>query len=587
MPPDAGTIAYFTMEIGLRDEMPTYSGGLGILAGDTIRSAADLGVPLVGVTLLHRKGYFSQSISPEGIQSEEAVGWIVEEFLEEMEPRVQVELGGERVQVRAWRYVYTGVSGFSVSVYFLDTDLPENSAHNRALTDQLYGGDQEYRLRQEIVLGIGGVRMLRALGYDALDRFHMNEGHSSLLVLELLNESMREAGRKNVTEEDIEKVRQLCVFTTHTPVPAGHDQFRIEGAAQVLNYHPALEIKDLCCRDDKLNMTYLGLNFSRYINGVAKKHGEVSRTMFPEHEIDTITNGVHVGTWISPPLQALFDKYILGWREDNFHLRHALSISSNEIWEAHMEAKRQLIDYANRETAVAFDPDVLTLGFGRRITAYKRPALIFWDIERLKQISEQVGKIQIVYAGKAHPQDERGKELIRYVHEAAEFLAGSVNIVFLKNYNMQIGRLITAGVDVWLNSPKPPLEASGTSGMKAALNGVPSLSVLDGWWIEGCIEGVTGWAIGPEKRELTDTGQRAADAASFYHKLESIVIPMFYKDRDRFAHIMRQAIALNGSFFNTQRMVQEYVLQAYFSPRVSTLNHSIRKERLLPNLTNS
>lgn len=587
MPPDAGTIAYFTMEIGLRDEMPTYSGGLGILAGDTIRSAADLGVPLVGMTLLHRKGYFSQSISPEGIQSEEAVRWIVEEFLEEMEPRVQVELDGERVLLRAWRYVCTGISGFRVSVYFLDTDLPENSEHNRGLTDQLYGGDQEYRLRQEIVLGIGGVRMLRALGYDALDRFHMNEGHSSLLVLELLNESMREAGRKTVTEEDIESVRQLCVFTTHTPVPAGHDQFWLESAKKTLNNHPALDIENLCSADGKLNLTYVGLNFSRYVNGVAKKHGEVSRTMFPEHEIDTITNGVHVGTWISPPMEALFDKYILGWREDNFHLRHALSISTNEIWEAHTEAKRQLIDYANRETAVAFDPDVLTLGFGRRITAYKRPALIFWDIERLKQISEQVGKIQIVYAGKAHPQDEGGKELIRYIHEAAEFLAGSVNIVFLKNYNMHIGRLITAGVDVWLNSPKPPLEASGTSGMKAALNGVPSLSVLDGWWIEGCIEGVTGWAIGPEKRELTDTGQRAADAASFYHKLESIVIPLYYRDRDHFAQVMRQAIALNGSFFNTQRMVQEYVLQAYFSPRVSTLNHSIRKERLLPNLTNS
>lgn len=555
------TIAYFSMEIGLEPAMPTYSGGLGVLAGDTIRAAADLKIPLVGVTLLHRKGYFYQRLDAHGWQSEEPVEWVVEDFLAEMSPRVTVTVEGRTVQVRCWRYTVTGVSGFTVPVYFLDTDLPDNTEWDRTLTHFLYGGDQRYRLSQEIVLGIGGVRMLRALGYSSIVRFHMNEGHSSLLTLELLDEEVRSAGRQRVTDDDIAAVRRRCVFTTHTPVPAGHDQFPLELVGRILGRREVFDMRDVFCCDGLLNMTYLALNLSHYVNGVAKKHGEVSSHLFAGYVIDSITNGVHAATWVSSPFQALYDRYIPGWKQDNFSLRYALSIPKPQVWQAHLQAKRQLLEYVNRETNARLDVDVCTLGFARRATVYKRADLLFADIERLRHIATHIGPLQVVYAGKAHPQDQGGKEVIARIFRARELLKPDIKVVYLQNYDMALGKLIAAGVDVWLNTPQPPLEASGTSGMKAALNGVPSLSVLDGWWIEGWIEGVTGWAIGEDGR---DGSERSRVVSSLYDKLEHVVLPLFYRERERFLEVMLHAIALNGSFFNTHRMMQQYVLKAYF-----------------------
>lgn len=559
------TVAYFSMEIGIRAEMPTYSGGLGVLAGDTIRSAADLKVPMVAVTLLHRKGYFYQRLDDSGWQREEPAAWVIDDFMEEMPARVSVTIEDRTVQLRAWKYQCQGVSGFTIPVYFLDAGLPDNSEWDQALTDSLYGGDSYYRLCQEVILGIGGVRMLEALGYKDIQRFHMNEGHASLLGLELLDREVGKAGRKTITPEDIEAARKKCVFTTHTPVPAGHDRFPMDIVKRVLGPRKEFdELKEVFCHGDVLNMTYLALNLSHYVNGVAKKHGEVSRLMFAEYAIDSITNGVHAGTWTAEPFQELYDQYIPGWREDNFSLRYALNIPGEQLWNAHALAKEQFLKYVNRETNLGMDIDIFTIGFARRAATYKRADLILADIERMKGIASQAGPLQIVYAGKAHPQDQEGKEIIKRIFQTKELFKNDIKIAYLENYDMELGRMLVSGVDVWLNTPQPPQEASGTSGMKAALNGVPSLSVLDGWWIEGCIEGLTGWSIEQSSPADTGTDPQAGDAASLYHKLEHQIIPRFYHDREGWIEVMRHAIALNGSFFNTQRMLQQYVLRAYF-----------------------
>jgi starch phosphorylase len=558
-----GTIAYFSMEIGLVSDMPTYSGGLGVLAGDTIRAAADLKVPMVAVTLLHRKGYFYQRLDSAGRQIEDPVDWAVDDFLTEMPQRVFVAIEGRTVFLRAWKYDVAGPGDFSVPVYFLDADLAENSEWDRTLTHYLYGGDQHYRLCQEVILGIGGVRMLSALGFKEIDRFHMNEGHPSLLALELLDEEVRRAGRQGITHNDVEAVRKKCVFTTHTPLPAGHDHFPRDLVDHVLERGEVDEIRDVFYCGDRLDMTFLALNLSHYVNGVARKHGEISRLMFAGYTIDAITNGVHAATWATEPFSRLYDRYVSGWRQDNFSLRYALSIPKQEIWQAHMRAKKSLIHLVNSETNTGMDGDLFTIGFARRAAAYKRADLLFSDIERLRAIANKRNGLQIIYAGKAHPQDEAGKEQIRKVFRARDHLRDKIKIAYLENYSMEIGKMMTAGVDIWLNTPQPPMEASGTSGMKAAVNGVPSLSVLDGWWIEGCIEGVTGWSIGPPDSRAGVTADHSNDAASLYDKLEQIIMPLFYHNRDDFLDVMRHAIALNGSFFNTHRMLQQYALKAY------------------------
>lgn len=555
-------VAYFSMEIALDPSIPTYSGGLGVLAGDTLRSAADLGVPMAAVTLVHRKGYFRQRLDERGNQFQEAAVWHPEQVLELMEPPATAVIEGRQVHIRAWRFQVKGITGHVIPVYLLDTNLTENSPWDQGLTDYLYGGDEHYRLCQEAVLGIGGVQILRKLGHTQVQTYHMNEGHSALLSLALLEQRLGGPDLGAATEDDIQAVRRKCVFTTHTPVPAGQDQFPRGLASQVLGEERAV-ILDVshCCPEQTLNMTYLALRFSHYINGVAMHHGEISHGMFPRYPVRAITNGVHAVTWAAPPFRELYDRHIPEWRRDNLYLRYAIGIPLEEIREAHAAAKRTLLEEVKKSTGVELDEAAMTVGFARRAATYKRADLLFSNPERLKWIARHVGPLQVVYAGKAHPRDEEGKGLIRRVFEAAALLKNSVRVVYLEDYDIRWGQLITSGVDLWLNTPQRPYEASGTSGMKAALNGVPSLSVPDGWWIEGCVEGATGWVIGHDHDLPEDP---SAEVASLYDKLELIILPMFYGRPVAFAEVMRLAVALNGSFFNTQRMVSQYVSNAYF-----------------------
>ena len=545
-------IAYFSMEIGIDENIPTYSGGLGILAGDTIKSCADLNVPAVGITLLSGNGYFYQEIDENGDQIELPIQFDVSDFLKLLPTTSNVYIEDRDVKIRAWYYRVKGVGGYIIPVFFLDTDIDYNSDWDRQLTKYLYGGDEKYRLAQEIILGLGGVRMLRALGYTTIDRYHMNEGHAALSTLELYN-----------YYNDVEKVREQCVFTTHTPVAAGHDQFDLTLAKPMIgNILPDFIIKDVTF-ENKLNMTRLALFFSHYVNGVAKKHGEVSRIMFPGYSIDSITNGVHSTTWVSEPFKRLFDKHMPGWRADPYILRSAFSISKSEIWDAHMVAKRELINFVNKNYNIDMNFNDFTIGFARRQTAYKRPDLLISEPERLKKIAKKFGSIQIIYAGKAHPKDQSGKDSIKNIFCVMKTIDNNVKIAFIHNYDIRIGKMMVSGVDLWLNTPRRPQEASGTSGMKAAHNGVPQLGTLDGWWLEGCIENITGWAIGTEKAE-EEPSDDEIDRRDLYDKLENWIIPKFYNDRDNWIRTMRSCIAINASFFNTNRMIQQYVLNAYF-----------------------
>jgi starch phosphorylase len=554
-------IAYFSMEVGLDSAMPTYSGGLGVLAGDTLRAAADLGLPMIGVTLLHRKGYFRQTLDRSGNQTESPVDWDYEEALEPMVPRAFVPIAGRAVVVRAWRYVVRGVFGHTVPVYFLDTGLKENSPWEQSLTAALYDGDTRHRLCQEIVLGMGGVAMLQALGYKNVSTHHMNEGHAAFLTLALLEREVARGDLTAVTETDSEAVRQRSVFTTHTPVPAGHDQFPVDLVREVLGAERLTALEKMqCIYNGMLNMTYLALHMSRYVNGVAMRHGEISRDMFPHYAIDSITNGVHASTWTAAPFRNLYDRFVPEWRRDNFYLRYAIKIPLADVQRAHVLAKREMLAQIAQRTKTHFAENVLTICFARRAAGYKRADLLFTDLERLQSIAEEAGPFQVIYSGKAHPHDQAGKAMIRRIFELSEKLKDVLRVVYLENYDMDLARALCAGVDLWLNTPERPLEASGTSGMKAALNGVPSLSVLDGWWIEGHVEGVTGWAIGENDGSQTDT---LAEANSLYDKLEHVILPLYYAKPEAYTEIRRSAIALNGSFFHTQRMVLQYLRNAY------------------------
>jgi len=556
----APRVAYFSMEIAVDPRMPTYSGGLGVLAGDMLASAADLGLSIVGVTLVHRQGYFHQHLDAHGQQSESPEQWQPETLLEALEPTVTVTLDGRPVKIRAWCHWITGVSGHRVPVYFLDTNLPENGEWERTLTNSLYGGDERYRLCQEAVLGMGGVRMLRALGHHKIRRFHMNEGHSALLTIELLEEIVGRPNLASATDADLEAVRSECVFTTHTPVSAAFDQFSFDLARQILGPDRVGILESTrCCPFGNLNMTYLALRCSRYINGVAMRHGEVSHDLFPNVPIHAITNGVHAGTWAATAFQELYDRRIPEWRHDNLYLRYAIGISLAEIQQAHAKAKAELIRAVAATTGMQLSETTATIGFARRAAAYKRADLFFTDLERLRAIRQHAGAIQVVYGGKAHPRDQEGKAGIRRVFEAAAALGDSIPVVYVENYDLRWARLLTSGVDLWLNTPHRPFEASGTSGMKAAMNGVPSLSIRDGWWIEGHFEGVTGWAIGADQ----DIERQPMEVASLYDKLENVILPLFYRAADKYAEVMRSAIAVNGAFFNTQRMLAQYVLNAY------------------------
>jgi starch phosphorylase len=390
----------------------------------------------------------------------------------------------------------------------------------------------------------------------------MNEGHSSLLGLALLQEYAEDRPlHKVISQKDKEKICSRCVFTTHTPVPVGHDQFSLEMVREVLGEKRTNAlISGKCCLEDSLNMTHMALSFSRYINGVAMRHGEISRNMFPNYPINSITNGVHALTWTSLAFCQLFDKHMPEWRRDSMYLRFAVSIPLDEIFQAHQQSKQELMKVVGERTGITLDPKKMTIGFARRSAAYKRGDLLFSDLKRLQQMAKKLGPLQIIYSGKAHPKDEGGKEIIGRIFEAASALSGNIKVVYLEEYDMTLGKYLTSGVDLWLNTPQKPHEASGTSGMKAALNGIPSLSVLDGWWIEGHIEGVTGWSIGESWEPESNTEE---EITSLYDKLEYVILPMFYKHPDQYMKIMRSTIAINGSFFNAQRMLTQYVRNAY------------------------
>ena len=549
-------IAFFSMEVAMDERMPTYSGGLGVLAGDMLRSCADLSVPIVGVTLLYREGSFTQRLNDDGVQSETPERWRPEALLVELPVRVSVEVEGRTVAIRVWRHEIIGSSGYVVPVLLLDSDVAENSPEHRALTNVLYGGDAKYRLSQEVVLGFGGVRALRAAGYDGVRAFHLNEGHASFAAVELFREASGDSSDR------LKAVRERCIFTTHTPVPAGHDRFDYDLVRRVVGdvIDPAT-LRSLG-GVEQLNMTLLASNTSHFVNGVARRHQQVAEQLFPGRDIRHVTNGVHSVTWTCDAFRRLFDEHIPEWRDDPAMLRKALSVPPATIWTAHEEAKASLFSVVRDRTGIALDPARLTIGFARRSAAYKRADLVFADRQRLLRLGK--GRLQFVFAGKAHPADEAGKALIQHVVRVGKEFGTDIPVVYLADYDAALAQTIVAGVDLWINTPLRPLEASGTSGMKAAHNGVPSLSILDGWWLEGCVEGVTGWSIGTEEVAPVDRAL-TEDATSLYEKLEREVLPIFFTDRDRWIATMKHAIALNASYFNTHRVVQQYVTNAYLA----------------------
>ena len=549
-------VAFFSMEIALRSEIPTYAGGLGVLAGDTLRTASDLRVPLVGITLVSRAGYFRQELDGNGRQIEHPACWDPARWASPLDAKAAVRIEGRSVWIGAWLYVVESHLGGLTPVILLDTDQPENDAGDREITHYLYGGDEAYRLKQEMVLGMGGVRILHALGFR-VSEYHMNEGHSALLGIELLrrNAYAPEDIRPGEPAYDLPRVRRRCRFTTHTPVDAGHDRFSYDLVARLFGSeaHGLIDLTLLrgLGGADMLNMTLLALNLSDFVNGVAKRHAEISRAMFPGYEVRDITNGVHPYTWTAESFRALYDRYVPGWVVEPELLVRADGIPAPALLEAHASAKRALVERVRALVGVSLDAAKPILGFARRMTAYKRPDLLFTDLERLRGIG-RAAPFQIVLAGKAHPHDADGKRLIAVMHDHARTVAGSVPVVYLPDYDLSLAQLVVAGADVWLNTPLPPFEASGTSGMKAALNGVPSLSVPDGWWIEGCIEGVTGWSV--------------ADAASLYEKLERIILPLYYGQASHPAGwigVMQGAITKNAAYFNSHRMMRRYATEAY------------------------
>lgn len=560
LPLSRSRVAYFSMEVALEDDVPTYSGGLGVLAGDMMRSAADLGVPIAGVTLASRQGYFRQEIAG-GRQVERPQPWDPATRAQRLPAKVVVTVDGREVWVGAWLYeVRTACRAFAalpVPVLLLDTDLPENAAADRRLTDHLYGGDEAYRLAQEIVLGIGGVRMLAALG-ARIRKYHLNEGHSALLTLELLRLQGGAAEGPGL-QQAMAAVRRQCVFTTHTPVEAGHDQFPQALVAQALAGTVDPRILQAVCPEPRFNLTRLALNLSGWVNGVAARHAETSRALFPGYEVHAITNGVHALTWTAPAMRDVFDRHIPQWCHEPELLVRALRIPGGEIAAAHARCKQELLrSLSGLEGAERLDPARFTIGYARRMTDYKRPWLLFSDLQRLAAMAHRF-PLQVIVSGKAHPRDEAGKRHVASLQAWARGLAGSVTVVFVPDYRMEVARRAVAGVDLWLNTPLPPLEASGTSGMKAALNGIPSLSVLDGWWVEGWEEGVTGWAIGQDGAQDAER-----HAESLYRQLEETILPLAGRP-DAWTEVMKSAIARNGSYFNSHRMVRRYVSEAYWT----------------------
>lgn len=550
--------AYFSMEIMLESDIPTYAGGLGVLAGDLMSSCADMKIPVVGVSLVYNDNIYRQIISTNGQQNYEALVWHKNDQLTKLPNRIELTIKGEKIIVGVWRYDNVGIDGFVVPIYLLDTDFIDNSEYARRLTHSLYSGED--RLAQEVLLGIGGVKMLRELGYRDIKTFHMNEGHASFVPLGLLSEH-------GFNDDEVKK---LCVFTTHTPIPEGHDKFNYDYAYQIAGDILPWHIKKIAS-ESELHMTILGMSMSKYIFGVSEKHGKVSSSMFPQFNINAITNGVHHRTWIGTELANLYDKHIPQWIHNPMLLSEAVhKIPDNELWNAHQEEKRLLLDHVNNHlTSVSseeerdnppepeqFDIDILTISLARRLVPYKRPLLLYSDLERLLKIGE--GKLQIIQCGKASPGDESAKNFVRQIIDISKHLRGKIKVVYLENYSPILARQLVRGSDVWLNTPKRPLEASGTSGMKAAMNGVLNFSVQDGWWIEGFkMDPFAGFSIGPQDDSLTPNNDDQKDIEDLYSRLESVIIPLYYDNKKDWINRMKHAITL-GSYFNTHRCINEY-----------------------------
>ena len=532
-----GFVGYFTAEIGLRSDLHTYSGGLGVLAGDHVKSAADAGIPLVGLTLLYRKGYAKQNLDSEGNQSETYPEIDPADFLFDTEVEISLPLDGRKIHAKIWKSEIFGTSGKIVPVFFLDTLHGKNSIEHQELGMTLYGGDDSTRIRQEYLLGVGGVRALLTLGYD-ISGLHLNEGHCTFAALEMLNQGWSR-----------EELASRTLFTTHTPVPAGHDRFRWEDVEHVLGDLLPADAKEIAKSGDSCSMSHLGIGLCGQVNAVSGLNTKVAKKMFPGTNIHPITNGVHHITWTSDPFKSLFDKETEEWRADPTHIRK-MKLSDEDLLITKEKSRNELRYFVEKETGVQLDPEKLTIGFARRFASYKRANLIFKNLVRLRNIGSN--KIQFVFSGKAHPKDLGGKKLIKSIYDGGRKIQHEIPVVFLENYSMHTGLLMTAGSDVWLNNPIRPMEASGTSGMKAALNGTPNCSILDGWWPEACIHGKNGWAIGAGEDERDDD----RDATNILDVLENEILPT-WENKDLWLEMIRQSIYTSVGFTGT-RMMEDY-----------------------------
>ena len=539
-------VGYFTAEIGLWSELHTYSGGLGVLAGDHVKSAADAGTPLVGVTLLYHQGYARQHIDANGVQTESFPEFDPNEHVSKTKIVLKLHLDGQPLSAYVWKADIVGQSGHIVPVYFIDTRHPANSSGHQELSSRLYGGDDELRIRQEYVLGVGGVQLFDSLDSE-LHGLHLNEGHCTFAMLELLNRGWSR-----------EELAQRSLFTTHTPVPAGHDRFEWPLVREVVGELLPVDAKELVIaagdseNGRRCSMSHLAVALSTSVNAVSKLNADVAMTMFDEQIIQPITNGVHHITWTSPVMASLFDGYLPGWRVQPETISEAETLPTDALLEAREQARQHLREFVLSKTGVELSSERLTIGFARRFATYKRANLVFWDLKRLRNIG--AGKIQFVFSGKAHPRDKGGKQLIRDIYDSAEQIAEEIPVAFIENYDMETGLLMTSGVDIWLNNPIRPMEASGTSGMKAAMNGVPNCSILDGWWPEACIHGVNGWAIGNAENVRDDE----RDANNIYQVLEQDVLPLWEGSKDAWAEMLKASIAASAEFTG-HRMIQDYL----------------------------
>ena len=539
-------VGYFTAEIGLWSDLSTYSGGLGVLAGDHVKSAADAEIPLVGVTLLYREGYSKQHLDSDGIQSETYPVLDPSEFLELTDITIQLPLDNQTIYARVWCANVVGQTGHKVPVYFLDTTHELNSQYHQEIGQRLYGGNDDTRIRQEYLLGVGGIQLFDHLQIE-LKGIHLNEGHCTFAMLELLS---RGWSREQLTEKSL--------FTTHTPVPAGHDRFEWSLVKEIMGDKLPDDAQELVRNagdsegGNRCSMSHLAVALSTSVNAVSILNAEVAQTMFSEKKIIPITNGVHHPTWTSSTMTKLFDEHLPEWKANPNRLKEAQKIPTEALKQARNENRKHLRDLVRNETGVEFEEHRLTIGFARRFATYKRANLVFHDLEKLREIG--AGRIQFVFSGKAHPKDEGGKQLIRDIFASAKTVEEEIPVAFLENYSMATGLAMTSGVDIWLNNPIRPLEASGTSGMKAAMNGVPNCSILDGWWPEACKHGINGWAIGNAEDDRNDP----RDAANIYSTLQNDVLPSWERKDETWANIMRESIASSAGFTG-RRMIEDYL----------------------------